>query len=432
MPMGGQVEEKVGIVGLGYVGLPVALAFARRFEGTVGFDTSQNRIEALRRGDDPAGETPPEILRETSLQLTDRLEDLRGSTFFVVAVPTPVDRHNRPDFTPLIQASESVGKVLQPGAVVVYESTVYPGVTEEICGPILERVSGLRRGIDFKLGYSPERINPGDRKNTFETVVKIVAGEDGPTLERLSSAYGAIVSAGVFAASSIKVAEAAKVVENSQRDINIALMNEVAMICDRLQIRTADVVAAMKTKWNALPFSPGLVGGHCIGVDPYYLTHKAEELGYLPQVILAGRRINNSMSQHVAHRLIKLLARNGGIIKGARVGVMGLTFKEDVSDLRNSRVPEIIGELHDFGAQVFAHDPYARATDVEQILGIGLSDLTELKGLDALVLAVAHKPYMEFSHAELFDRIRRGGILIDIKSYVEPRAVPDHLTYWSL
>jgi len=430
--MGGAVGEKIGVVGLGYVGLPVALAFAKAYPETVGYDISRERVDALRSGEDPSGESEAEELRETSLRFTTELDDLRGTTFFVVAVPTPVDKHNRPDFSPLIQASEAVGRVLGPGAVVVYESTVYPGVTEEICGPILARASGLRQGEDFKLAYSPERINPGDKTNTFSNVVKIVSGEDGPTLERVAAAYGAIVPAGVFQASSIKVAEAAKVIENSQRDINIALMNEVAMICDRLQIRTADVVSAMRTKWNALPFSPGLVGGHCIGVDPYYLTHKAEELGYLPQVILAGRRINNSMGQHVAQRLIKLLARNGGIIKGARVGVMGLTFKENVSDIRNSRVPEIIRELRDFGATIFAHDPYVKPGHAEAALGIGLSELSDLKGLDALVLAVAHRPYLELDPEDLFDRIRRGGILVDVKSFIDPKRVPDHLSYWSL
>jgi len=424
--------EKVGIVGLGYVGLPVALAFARKFPGTVGFDISEERVAALTRGEDVTGETPSEELRSAALRSTTDLSKLEGCTFFVVAVPTPVDRNNRPDFTPLVKASESVGKVLKPGAVVVYESTVYPGVTEEICGPILARVSGLRQGVDFKLGYSPERINPGDKKNTFETTVKIVSGEDDETLERVAKAYEAIVPAGVFRATSIKVAEAAKVVENSQRDINIALMNEVAMICDRLGMRTADVVDAMRTKWNALPFTPGLVGGHCIGVDPYYLTHKAEELGYLPQVILAGRRINNSMGQHVAHKLVKLLARNGGIVKGARVGVLGLTFKENVSDIRNSRVPDIVNELRDFGVNVLVHDPLADAKHAVAEHGVELSDLADLNALDALVVAVAHGAYLEVPREELLGRIRRGGILIDVKSIFPPKSLPEHLTYWSL
>ncbi len=426
------MSEKVGVVGLGYVGLPVALAFARKFPGTVGFDISETRVAALQRGVDATGETSSEEVQAAGLECTNDLMKLKGSTFFVVAVPTPVDRNNRPDFTPLKDASESVGKVLQPGAVVVFESTVYPGVTEEICGPILERVSGLRQGDDFKLAYSPERINPGDKKNTFETTVKIVSGEDDETLERVAEAYAAIVPAGVFRATSIKVAEAAKVVENTQRDINIALMNEVAMICDRLEIRTADVVQAMKTKWNALPFFPGLVGGHCIGVDPYYLTHKAEELGYLPQVILSGRRINNSMGQHVASRLVKMLARNGGIIKGARVGVLGLTFKENVSDIRNSRVPDIVGELRDFGVNVLVHDPHAKPADTERELGISLCDLADVNALDALVVAVSHREYLDVPRQDFIERIRKGGILIDVKSIFDPKAVPDHLTYWSL
>ncbi len=343
------MDEKIAVVGLGYVGLPVALAFARHFPGTVGFDISDARVEELRRGHDRSGEQDEEVLRGTSLRMTADPGDLRASSFFVVAVPTPVDVHNRPDLSPVVRASETVGRVLSGGEVVVYESTVYPGVTEEICGPVLERESGLRAGIDFTLGYSPERINPGDKAHTLERITKIVSGQDAATLDRVASAYARIVTAGVHRAPSIAVAEAAKVIENTQRDLNVALMNEIALICDRLGIRTADVLAAAGTKWNFLPFTPGLVGGHCIGVDPYYLTTRAEQLGYQPEVILAGRRTNNRMGEHIAGKLVKMLINAGLPVKGARVGILGITFKENVSDLRNSRVPDIIRELSQFG-----------------------------------------------------------------------------------
>lgn len=426
------MQEKIGIIGLGYVGLPVALAFARKFPGTVGFDIIPKRVETLREGIDITGDVPSEEIRGVPLRYTSDLADLEGCTFFVVAVPTPVDANNRPNLSPLIRASESVGKVLRPGAVVVYESTVYPGVTEEICGPVLARTSGLRQGVDFKLGYSPERINPGDREHTFERIVKVVSGEDEETLERVARAYGAVVPAGIFRAASIKAAEAAKVLENTQRDINIALMNELALICDRMGIRTADVLAAARTKWNFLPFSPGLVGGHCIGVDPYYLTHKAEELGIQPQVILAGRRINNNVGPFIGQRLVKLLASTGSQIRGARVGILGLTFKENVTDLRNSRVPDIIAELREFGIEAVVHDAYADAAEAKHEYGIDLVELEEMRNLDGLVLAVAHRAYLEMSREKLFGMLRRGGVLIDVKSIIDPKSVPSHLTYWSL
>ena len=426
------MNEKIGVVGLGYVGLPVALAFARKFD-TIGFDISEARVSALRGGLDPNGETSPGELESSSLKFTTSAEGLADCTFFVVAVPTPVDGSNRPDLTPVIKASETVGRVLKAGAVVVYESTVFPGCTEEICGPVLARVSGLKQGVDFKLGYSPERINPGDKKNTFETVTKIVSGEDEATLERVASAYGAIVPAGVFRAANLKVAEAAKVIENTQRDTNIALMNEVAHICDRLGIRTSDVVAAMNTKWNALRFTPGLVGGHCIGVDPYYITSKAEELGYFPEVILSGRRINNGMGAFVAQKLVKMLAKDGKPISGARVGVLGLTFKENVSDLRNSRVPDIIRELKDFGVDVLVHDAFADAKEAEHEYGLELSTLSSLHDLDALVVAVSHKPYLDMPRSDLLGMLKGGGgILIDVKSIFEPKSLPAAIAYWSL
>lgn len=426
------MSEKVGVVGLGYVGLPVALAFARKFP-TVGFDVSEARVSALRSGRDPNGETASEELRASPLRYTTDPKDLADCTFFVVAVPTPVDAANRPDLTAVIKASETVGSVMKPGAVVVYESTVFPGCTEEICGPALARASGLRQGIDFKLGYSPERINPGDKKNTFETVVKIVSGEDPETLERVAAAYGAIVPAGVFRAANIKVAEAAKVIENAQRDINIAFMNEVARICDRIGIRTADVIAGMNTKWNALRFTPGLVGGHCIGVDPYYITAKAEQLGYFPEVILSGRRINNGMGAFVAQKLVKMLVQQGTPTTGARVGLLGLTFKENVSDLRNSRVPDIVKELREYGAEVLVHDAFASPEEARHEYGIELQDLSAFRDLDALVVAVSHRPYLEMPRGDLLGMLKGGkGILIDVKSVFEPATLPPSIAYWSL
>jgi UDP-N-acetyl-D-galactosamine dehydrogenase len=426
------MDERIAVVGLGYVGLPVALAFARRFPDAIGFDIDTAKVEELRRGFDRTGEHQPEALRGTSLRFTADPAHLAGATFFVVAVPTPVDSDNRPDLTPIVKASETVARALSPGAVVVYESTVYPGVTEEICGPILERGSGLRAGVDFHLGYSPERINPGDHEHTLERIVKVVSGDDAATLDRVAAAYGAIIEAGVHRAPSIKVAEAAKVIENTQRDINIALMNEIALIFDRIGIRTADVLAAAGTKWNFLRFSPGLVGGHCIGVDPYYLTLKAEQLGYHPEVILAGRRINDRMGEHIAARLVKLLIDADRPVKGARVGVLGLTFKENVSDLRNSRVPDILRELAQFGIAAQVHDPLASPAEALHEYGVELRPLEELTDLDALVLAVAHDDYLRAGTPDHLARLRPGGVLIDVKSVVPTAEVPAGFTLWSL
>jgi UDP-N-acetyl-D-glucosamine/UDP-N-acetyl-D-galactosamine dehydrogenase len=358
--------------------------------------------------------------------------ELRGCTFFVVAVPTPVDADNRPDFSPVIRASATVGRTLSVGSIVVYESTVYPGATEEICGPILERESGLRAGTDFTLGYSPERINPGDREHTLERITKVVSGQDAPTLDRVAAAYSRIVTAGVHRAPSIQVAEAAKVIENTQRDLNIALMNEIAMICDRLGIRTADVLAAARTKWNFLPFTPGLVGGHCIGVDPYYLTTKAEQLGYQPEVILAGRRINNRMGEYVAAKLVKMLINADLAVKGARVGILGLTFKENVADLRNSRVPDIVRELGQFGIRPFVHDPLCAPDDALHEYGITLRPLEGLTRLDGLILAVPHAEYLDAGTANIVERLRPDGVLVDVKSVIPPGSVPTGIRYWSL
>lgn len=427
------MNERVAVIGLGYVGLPVALAFARKFPGAIGFDINVEKVKELRAGVDRTGEVSAEVLKASSLEMTWDPEILKKATFFVVAVPTPVDLNNRPDLTPVVKASETVARALKKGDVVVYESTVYPGVTEEVCGPLLAKLSGLTQGVDFKLGYSPERINPGDKLHTLERITKVVSGEDAGTLERVASTYGAIIEAGVFKATSIKVAEAAKVIENTQRDLNIALMNELALIFDRMGIRTRDVLAAAGTKWNFLKFSPGLVGGHCIGVDPYYLTTKAEELGYQPQVILAGRRINNDMGPYVAQRTVKLLIHQGIPVKSARVGVFGLTFKEDVADIRNSKVPDIIRELKEFGIDAKLVDPFANPEETKHEYGLGLSRLEEMTDLDALILAVSHQQYVSQPIHFLIDRIKPGGVLVDVKSALNPAQIPNsRVSYWCL
>ena len=427
------MKERIGVIGLGYVGLPVALAFARKFHDTVGFDVHGEKVAELRRGHDRNHEVSPDVLRSTPLKVTSDPKDLEGCTFFVIAVPTPVDRNNVPDLRPVERATETVGRVLSPGAVVVYESTVYPGVTEEICGPLLAKTSGLARA-QFKLGYSPERINPGDKEHTLEKITKVVSGEDAPTLERVAAAYGAIVQAGVHRASSIKVAEAAKVIENTQRDLNIALMNELAIIFDRMNIRTADVLEAASTKWNFLKFRPGLVGGHCIGVDPYYLTMKAQQLGYQPEVILAGRRINNNMGPYVAQRVVKFLIDGDVTVKGARVGVLGLTFKEDCNDIRNSKVPDMLRELRQFGVDAMVHDPLANASEALREYGVRLAPIEEMVGLDALVLAVSHAWYLGLGADRLSSMLRDGGVVIDVKSALEPGVIASTrgIRYWSL
>jgi UDP-N-acetyl-D-glucosamine/UDP-N-acetyl-D-galactosamine dehydrogenase len=426
------MKEKIAVIGLGYVGLPVALAFARKFPGTVGFDIHAEKVKELLAGYDRNKEQPAASLQSTSLEMTSDPDDLKACTFFVVAVPTPVDRNNVPDLSPVERATVTVGKVLSKGAVVVYESTVYPGVTEEVCGPILERTSGLKRGQEFFLGYSPERINPGDKEHTLEKIVKVVSGEDSATLDRVAAAYGAIVDAGVHRAPSIKAAEAAKVIENTQRDLNIALMNELAIIFDRMGIRTADVLAAASTKWNFLPFRPGLVGGHCIGVDPYYLTTKAQQLGYQPEVILAGRRINNNMGAFVGQRLVKLLIDADITVKKARVAVLGLTFKEDCNDIRNSKVPDILRELLQFGIEARVHDPVADPKEALHEYGVTLTAIEDLTELDAVVLAVAHKWYLAPGRPSLFSMVRDRGVLIDVKSVLDPARAGGRIRYWSL
>lgn len=426
------MSERIAVIGLGYVGLSLAVALARRFTDTVAFDIQPQRVEELREGVDRTGEVSPEDLKASGLKVTSDLDDLSGATFFIVAVPTPVDRNNRPDLSSLLKASKTVGLALRPGAVVVYESTVYPGVTEEICQPILAQVSGLKPGTEFKLGYSPERINPGDREHTLERIVKVVAGEDGPTLIRVAEVYEAVVESGVYRAPSIKVAEAAKVIENIQRDLNIALMNELALIFDRMNLRTQDVLEAAGTKWNFLPFTPGLVGGHCVGVDPHYLTTKAEELGYHSQMILAGRRTNDGMGTYIAQRTVKLLIHADLPVKGARVGILGLAFKENVSDIRNSRVSDVVTELEQFGVDLLVHDPLANAQEARAEYGIRLVDWQELSGLDAMIYAVPHKFYRRLSCEDLLGHLRSGGVLVDVKSVLDPETIPSSLYYWSL
>ena len=428
--MSPQVNERIAVIGLGYVGLPVALAFARKLP-TVGFDIRQKRIDDLKGGHDETAEVTREALTSSSIELTADPKALAACTFFIVAVPTPIDHNNRPDLGPMISASKTVGPHLRKGNIVVYESTVYPGVTEDVCGPILEKLSGLKAGVDFFLGYSPERINPGDKEHTFERIKKVVSGQDAETLERVANVYAAVVTAGVHRAPSIKVAEAAKVIENTQRDLNIALMNELALIFDRMGIRTADVLEAAATKWNFLRFTPGLVGGHCIGVDPYYLTTKAEELGYLPEVILAGRRINNNVGPFLAQKCVKLLATAGHSLASARVAILGLTFKENVPDLRNSKIPDIVRELKEYGVTAMVHEPLGDPHEAFHEYGIKLSPWDELRDLDALILAVSHAEYLA-QIPELLARVRDGGVVIDVKSALDATSMPRGIRYWSL
>ncbi len=415
---------KIAVVGLGYVGLPLAVEFGKQFE-TYGFDLSESKIASYRAAVDPTGE-----LSAGSLQSATRLayhtdpKVLSHADFVIIAVPTPVDAAHQPDFAPLIGSSITVGKHLKKGATVVYESTVYPGATEEVCIPILERESGLVWKKDFFVGYSPERINPGDKERTLTKIVKIVSGDGPETLRRVSDMYSAIITAGVYPASSIKVAEAAKVIENTQRDLNIALMNELAIIFDKAGIDTLEVLQAAGTKWNFLPFRPGLVGGHCIGVDPYYLTHKADMLGYHPQVILAGRRINDGMAAHVAQQTVKKIIHSGVAVKGSKVIVLGLTFKENCSDLRNSKVADLVSELKDFGCDVYVHDPLAEAVEATHEYGIALTDWANLPpNVDALVAAVAHADYLQQPLAQLTERLRPGGAFIDVKSAFDASAI---------
>ncbi len=413
----------VAVVGLGYVGLPLAVEFGKK-RRTIGYDVSAAKVEAYRRHLDPTGEVSGDQLKAAALlEPTSDAERLREAEFIIVAVPTPIDDAHQPDFAPLIAASVAVGRHLKRGATVVFESTVYPGATEEICIPILERESGMRWKRDFFVGYSPERINPGDREHTLTRIVKVVAGDSDATLERVAEVYGSIIEAGVHKASSIKVAEAAKVIENTQRDLNIALMNELSLIFHRMDIDTMEVLEAAGTKWNFLPFRPGLVGGHCIGVDPYYLTHKADKLGYHPQVILAGRRINDGMGKFIAEQTVKNLVQSGVAVKGAKVIVLGLTFKENCPDLRNSKVIDVIRELQSYGVAVTVHDPVADLHEAMHHYCLPLAAWEELPRADALVAAVAHQAFRNRSLDEVLDKLAPGALYVDVKCQADAAAL---------
>ncbi len=428
-------DDAIAVVGLGYVGLPLAVALGRHFR-VVGVDVSQKRVDELNNRFDRTGEIDfADVGDEVDLIFIADLSELAKTRFILVAVPTPIDEYRSPDLRPVIGASGSVGKHLSRGSVVVYESTVYPGLTEEICVPILERESGLQCGRDFCVGYSPERINPGDKVHRLETIVKVVAGQDEATGKLLQDVYGTVVAAGTHLAADIRTAEAAKVIENTQRDLNIALMNELSMIFDRMGIDTLDVLEASGTKWNFLPFRPGLVGGHCIGVDPYYLTFKAEAMGFHPQVILAGRQINDSMGKYIAESTVKRLIRNDKKIKGARVGVLGVTFKENVPDLRNTRVVDVIGELDDYGVDVLVHDAMADPVEAREELGIELCSLEDMTGLDALILAVAHDEYRTLTAVGIKSWFAdpETALVIDVKGFFDRAELDDNqIAYWRL
>lgn len=414
----------IAVVGLGYVGLPLAVEFGKQFD-TIGYDLSESKVDSYRKFVDPAGEVASDDLRAaTKLRVTTNPSDLSAADFIIVAVPTPVDEANQPDFSPLVSSSTTVGRHMKRGATVIYESTVYPGATEEICIPVLEKESGLKWRQDFHVGYSPERVNPGDKERTITKITKVVSGDDPETLEKVGRLYASVIVAGVHRASSIKVAEASKVIENTQRDLNIALMNELAIIFEKIGIDTLEVLQAAGTKWNFLPFRPGLVGGHCIGVDPYYLTHKAEMLGYHPQVILAGRRINDGIASYVAKQTVKQMIHADSRVKGATVVVLGLTFKENCSDLRNSKVANLVRELEAFGCNVVVNDPIASAAEAQHEYGITLTSWESLpENADAVVAAVMHREYLERLPAALPALLRKGGAFIDIKSAFDPAAI---------
>jgi UDP-N-acetyl-D-galactosamine dehydrogenase len=424
-------NRRIAVIGLGYVGLPVAIAFAGAGNQVIGFDIDGKRVDELRAGHDRTREVDPSGLRNVNLTLTTDRAALQAADFFIVTVPTPIDNAHRPDLTALLGASDSVGHALKRGDIVVYESTVYPGATEEECVPVLEKASGLRAGRDFTVGYSPERINPGDKQHRFETITKVVAGQDARTLEIVAGVYGSVVKAGIHRASSIKVAEAAKVIENTQRDINIALMNELSAICHVLDIDTAEVLAAARTKWNFLPFTPGLVGGHCIGVDPYYLTFRAEKAGYHPEIILAGRRINDNVGMRIAQECMRRLLSHG--IRPERITVLGLTFKENVPDIRNSKVVDVIRELQTFGVAVQVHDPLAHSEAAEHEYGLRLSSFDALEPADAVIVAVAHDQYVAQGWPAIARLLKGGrGVVFDIKAQLDPAGAPAGVELWRL
>jgi len=426
-------EKALAVVGLGYVGMPIAIEFAKKIR-VIGYDKNEYKINCYKSGIDATGEVGNEAIRNTTALFSNDDSVLDDASFYIVAVPTPIAEDKTPDLSPLINASRDVGRHLKKGDIIVYESTVYPGVTEEICVPILEKESGLVCGVDFKVGYSPERINPGDRIHTVTKVLKIVSGMDEESLEEISKVYSIIVEAGVYKAESIKVAEAAKVIENTQRDLNIALMNELSIIFNRMNINTKAVLEAAGTKWNFLKFTPGLVGGHCIGVDPYYLAYKAQQLGYHPEVILAGRRINDAMGKYVAENTVKQLIKADKQIKGAKVLIMGFTFKEDVPDARNTKVADIINELREYGIKVYVTDPVADREEVMREYALNIQNYDEVSGVDAVILAVAHKQYREIPLERLQEKYSKGAkVLMDVKSIFMPReAEQQGFLYWSL
>lgn len=424
-------DVQIGVIGLGYVGLPVAISLARKFP-VIGYDVDARRITMLREGVDWTGEIERSVLNESSATFVSDVADLSDCNMFVVAVPTPVDDSKSPDFTLLRSACRTIGPVLREGSIVVFESTVYPGATEEICGPELEAASGLRCGIDFKLAYSPERINPGDKERSLEQIVKIVSGQDEETLEVVAGVYSAIIDAGIHRASSIKVAEAAKVLENTQRDINIALMNETSKICDLIGIPTSEVLKAAGTKWNFLNFTPGLVGGHCIGVDPYYLTSKAAQLGYHPEVILAGRRINDSMPSYVVNRILRMLAQRDVSISRAKVGILGITFKENVPDIRNSKVADLYGSLIEYGINPHVCDPHADPEETFHEYGIKLEACDSWSDFDAIVLAVPHREFLDDIDGLVQRTTRTGSCVIDLRSMIPRPQLSKDLAYWAL
>ncbi len=424
-------RRKLAVIGLGYVGLPVAVAFGRAGFSVVGFDVDPQRIDELRRGIDRTREIGAKELERAGLRLTGDAADLRAADFFIVTVPTPIDEACVPDLSMLLAASRTIGTALKTGDIVVYESTVYPGATEEDCVPVLEAASGLKAGSDFTVGFSPERINPGDREHRFETIKKVVSGQDARTLDIVAETYGAVVTAGIHRTPSIKVAEAAKVIENTQRDLNIALMNELSLIFDRMDIDTGDVLAAANTKWNFLPFTPGLVGGHCIGVDPYYLTYKAQSIGYHPEVVLAGRRVNDSIGFHVGRECVRRLVRLGRA--NPRVTILGITFKENVPDIRNSKVVDIVGELGAYGVPVQIFDPEARAEEVRHEYGLDLSADGALEPADAVIVAVAHREFVAGGWPLVSKLLRDGkGAVFDIKGVLDRRKVPEGVELWRL
>lgn len=424
-------KEKLSLVGLGYVGMPIAVAFADKVD-VIGFDINSKKIEQYKKGFDPTNEVGDEAIKNCKVHFTSNPEELKQAKFHIVAVPTPINEDTTPDLSPVIGASTILGKYLTKGSIVVYESTVYPGVTEDVCIPILEKESGLKCGVDFKIGYSPERINPGDKVHRLNTIVKIVSGMDKESLEEIANTYSLVVDAGVYKAESIKVAEAAKVIENSQRDINIAFMNELSIIFNKMGIDTQAVLNAASTKWNFLKFAPGLVGGHCIGVDPYYLTYKAQQMGYHSQVILSGRRINDGMGKYVAENIIKNLIKANKVVQNSKVAILGLTFKEDCPDIRNTKVIDIINELKEYNVQCLVADPIADKEEVKRFYGIDLVDANSLKDMDAVVIAVAHNQYKVLKPTDIKNLIKSNDkVVVDVKGIYNKNDFADCL-YWRL